>query len=86
LGLLEGMAKQAGLGDRLQLNLMPQDRAKNLEAVEVKLDALNLDEIVGFVHAIESARPPLIVDQFEVTPSFRARELLRVTMRVIALK
>ena len=84
LGYLERLAKQAGLGERLQLNLMPQDRGKNLEAVEVKLDALTLDEMIQFVHAVENAQPPLIIDQFEATPSFRSRELLRVTLRVIA--
>ena len=86
LGYLERLAREAGLGDRLQLNLMPQDRAKDLEAVEVKLDALTLDEMVGIVHALENAQPPLFIDQFEVTPSFRSRELLRVTLRVLAQK
>lgn len=86
LGYLERLARQEGLADRLQLNLMPQDRSKNLEAVEVKLDSLTLDEMVGIVHAIESSRPPLIIDQFEISPSFRSRELLRVTLRVLAQK
>lgn len=86
LGHLERLSRQSGLGDRLQLNLIPQERGSTVEAVEVKLDNLTLDEMVGFVHTLESARPPLVIDQFEVTPSFRTRDLLRVTLRVLAQK
>jgi hypothetical protein len=86
LSYVERLSRQAGLADRLQLNLIPQERASAVEAVEVKLDNLTLDETVGIVHTLESARPPLVIDQFEVTPSFRARDLLRVTLRVLAQK
>lgn len=86
LGHLERLSRQAGLGDRLQMNIVPQERNSALEAVEVKLDSLALDEMVGFVHMLEGSRPPLVIDQFEVSPSFRTRDLLRVTLRVLAQK
>jgi type II secretory pathway component PulM len=86
LGYLEGLAREAALGDRLQLNLVTPDRARALEAVEIKLDALTLDEMIAFIHRIESAPAALIIDHFEVTRSFRSRDLLRVTLRVLARK
>jgi hypothetical protein len=84
LGHLERLSRQSGLGDRLQMNLIPQERNSALEAVEVKLDSLTLDEMVGFVNTLENSRPQLVIDQFEVTPAFRQRDLLRVTLRVLA--
>ena len=86
IGNLESLAQRVGVGDRLQLNLVPQDRAKKLESVEMRVDSMTLDELLGLVHAIEDASPPLVIDHFELTPSFRSRELLRVTMRVLAQK
>ena len=86
IGSLESLAQEFQMADRLQLNLVPQERAKKLESVEMRVDSMTLDEMLGLVHAIESASPPLVIDNFELTPSFRSRELLRVTMRVLAQK
>jgi hypothetical protein len=84
LAYLEQLAKRRGLSDRLQLNGVPQDRGKNLEAVEVKLDALALDELMGFVYDVENGEAALGIDQLEMTPSFRSRDLIRLTLRVLA--
>jgi len=84
LAYLEQLAKKRGLSDRLQLNGVPQDRGKNLEAVEVKLDALALEELLGFVYDVETGNAALGIDQVELTPSFRSRDLIRLTMRVLA--
>jgi len=84
LAYLEQLAKRRGLSDRLQLNGVPQDRGKNLEAVEVKLDALALEELLGFVYDVESGNAALGIDLVELTPSFRSRDLIRLTMRVLA--
>jgi hypothetical protein len=84
LAYLEQLARKRGLSDRLQLNGVPQDRGKNLEAVEVKLDALVLEELLGFVYDVENGSAALGIDQVELTPSFRSRDLVRLTMRVLA--
>ncbi len=86
IGNLEELAHRVGVADRLQLNLVPQDRAKKLESVEMRVDSMTLDEMLALVHAIEDASPPLVIDNFELSPSFRSQELLRVTMRVLAQK
>ncbi len=86
IGNLEELAQRVGVEKRLQLNLVPQDRAKKLEAVEMRVDSMTLDEMLALVHAIEDASPPLVIDNFELSPSFRSQELLRVTMRVLAQK
>jgi hypothetical protein len=84
LAYLEQLARKRSLSDRLQLNGVPQDRGKNLEAVEVKLDALALEELLGFVYDVENGNAALGIDQVELTPSFRSRDLIRLTMRVLA--
>jgi hypothetical protein len=80
---LEQIARGRGLSDRLQLNSVPQERGRKLDAVEVKLDSLTLDEMLNFVNDVESSRAAIGIDQFELSPSFRARDLIRLTMRVV---
>ncbi len=86
IGYVEKIAKRARVADRIQLNLIPQDKNKEIETVEVKVASLNLDEMVNLVYAIENSNAPMVIDQFEISPSFRSKTLLRLSMRVSALK
>lgn len=86
IGLMENLAERNGLKDRIRLNRVPIDRARGLEAIDVRLDQLALDEMVAFVHSVENARPILVVDQLEITSSFRSTDLLRLSLRVLAKK
>ena len=72
--------------ERIQLNRVPLDKSRGVEAIDIKLDQLSLDEAVGFIHAIENSKPVLVVDQMEITNSFRSKQLLRLSMRVLAQK
>lgn len=84
LGRLELLAQRSNVAERLQLNLLSQDRNSELESAEVRVDGMTLDELVGFVHAIESAVPPLVIDHVELSPAFRDKTRLRATMRVLS--
>ncbi len=86
IGLMERLAGKNGLQDRIRLNRVPMDRAAGLEGIDVKLDQLALDELVAFVHSVEDAKPVLVIDQLEITPAFRASDLLRLSIRVLAKK
>lgn len=86
IGYAERLAGQNALKDRIQLNRVPLDKSRGIEAIDIKLDQLSLDEAVGFVHAIENSRPVLVVDQMEITNSFRSKQLLRMSLRVMAQK
>ena len=86
IGYVETIAKGARVADRIQLNLIPQDKDKKIETVEVKVASLNLDEMVDLVYSIENSAAPMVIDQFEISPSFRSNTLLRLSMRVSARK
>lgn len=86
IGYVEKLARRQNVSDRVQLNLIPQDKDKEVEVVEIKVDSLTLDQMVGFLHAVESADPPLLIDQLEVSSSYRSKTLLRLTVRVLARK
>ncbi len=86
IGNVEQLASRAGLKDRIQLNLVPTDKAKDVEGIDVKLDNLTLDEMVAFLHAIEGAVPPLVVAQVDITNAFRSQEHLRLSVRILAKK
>lgn len=86
IGYAERLAGQNNLKGRIQLNRVPMDKSRGIEAIDIKLDQLSLDEAVGFIHTIENAQPALVVDQMEITTSFRSKELLRLSLRVLAQK
>jgi hypothetical protein len=86
ISYVEQLASAINLKDRIQLNLLPDDGASGLQRIDVKLDNLTLDEAVGLVYTLENAENPLVIDQLEVTPAFRDKELLRLTLRVLAPK
>ena len=82
VGYLETLARQGGVADRIQLNLLPQGQ-NQWAGVEVKMEDLTLDEVVLFMHQVESADQRLIFEQFEVAPAFRGRGLLRLSARIL---
>jgi hypothetical protein len=86
IGHIEQLAARNALKDRIRLNRVPVDKSRGVQAVDIKLDQLSLDETVGFIHAIEHSRPVLVVDQMEITSSFRSKQLLRLSLRVLAQK
>lgn len=84
IGFVEQLANKINLKDRIQLNLIPKDNRSGLQGLNIKVDELTLDEMMGLIYALESAEMPLMIQQFELKPSFRNRDLLRLTLRVLA--
>lgn len=80
---LEDLMGRAGLRDRVQLNPVTQSASGRVQAMEIKAEQLTLDEMVRLVYMLEGPDVPVVVDQLEVGPSFRDKELLRVTVRVL---
>jgi hypothetical protein len=72
-----------------QYNGRPAARGRRkplIGAINIKLDNLSLDDMVSFIHAIENSKPVLVVDQMEITNSFRSQDQLRLSIRVLAQK
>ncbi len=80
---LEDLLARSGVRDRVQLNPVTQATGSRVQAMEIKAEQLTLDEMVRLVYLMEGPDVPLVIDQFDVAPSFRDKELLRVSLRVL---
>jgi general secretion pathway protein M len=84
IGYVEQLADGVGLRDRIQLNAIPTDASSGMQGVDVKVERMTLDEMVNLLYSLENADDRLIIDQLDLTPSFRDKTLLRLSMRVLA--
>jgi Type II secretion system (T2SS), protein M len=84
IGYVEQLADRAGLRDRIQLNLLPQDSKSGLQGLDIKVERMTLDELVQLLYSLEDSDYRLVIDQIELSPSFRDKTLLRLSMRVLA--
>lgn len=80
---LEDLLSRTGMRDRIQLNPVTQSGTSSVQAMEVKAEQLTLDEMVRLVYIMESPGVPVSIEQFDVGPSFRDKEMLRVSLRVL---
>lgn len=80
---MEDLLARTGMRDRIQLNPVTQTGTGRVQAMEVKAEQLTLDEMVRLVYMMESPDVAISIEQFEIGGSFRDKELLRVTMRVL---
>lgn len=86
IGYLEARASQSQLQQRIRLNQLDLGQNAVYQAVEVLVDQLTLDETVFLIRAIEQADVPLAIEQLEISRSFRDTKLLRMSLRVLALR
>lgn len=84
IGFVEQLANRIQLKSRVQLNLIPQRKSTGMQGIELKVDNLTLDEMVKLVYTLEDAKRTLIIDRFEVSPSFRTKKRLRISMRILS--
>jgi hypothetical protein len=83
IGYLEQLSDRAGVKQRVQLNPVSQSQPGRAQAVDVRLDQATLDELVRLLYAIENADAMLVIEQVEVSQSFKEKDLLRVSLRVL---
>lgn len=84
IGFIEQLANRLQLKGRVQLKLIPQEKSIGMQGIELKVDNLSLDEMVELVYILEDAKRPLIIDRFEVSPSFRTKKRLRLSLRILS--
>jgi hypothetical protein len=80
---MEDLLTRTGMRDRIQLNPVTQTGPGRVQAMEVKAEQLTLDEMVRLVYMMESPDTGVSIEQFEIGASFRDKEMLRVTLRVL---
>lgn len=84
IGYAEQLAARVGVKDRIQLNVLPRDTSRGLQGLDMRVDRLTLDELVNLLYTVENADYRLVIDQIEISPSFRDQALLRLSMRVLS--
>ena len=84
IGFVEQLARRINLGERVQLNLIPNDNRSGLQGIDIKVSDLTLDEMFELLFALENSEIQLMIQQLELNPSFRHRDLLRLSIRVLA--
>ena len=84
IGYVEQLADRIGVKDRIQLNLIPQETRSGLQGLDIRVSRLSLDEFVNLLYTLEDSDYRLMIDQLELSPSFRDKDLLRLSMRVLA--
>jgi len=84
IGFVEQLANRLQLKGRVQISSIPQKKSTGMQGIELKVDNLTLDEMVELVYKLENAERPLIIDRFEVSPSFRTKKRLRLSMRILS--
>ncbi len=84
IGHIEQLAARVTLKDRIQLNQVPRERTKGMQGIDIKLDNLTLDEMMEFIYVLENSGFGIVVDQLDITWSFRSKKLLRLSMRVLS--
>jgi len=84
IGFVEQLADKVGVRDRIQLNLIQRETKSGLQGIDIKAERLSLDEMVNLLYTLEDSDYRLIIDQLDLSPSFRDKDLLRLSMRVLA--
>lgn len=84
IGYMEQLTDRAGLKSRVQLNPITQTSGTRVQAIDLKIDQMTLDEMQRLLYTIENAEFILVVDQVDISPSFKEKDLLRVSLRVLA--
>jgi hypothetical protein len=84
IGYMEQLTDRAGLKARVQLNPITQAAGAKVQAIDLKVDQMTLDETLRLLYTIENAEFILVLDQVEISPSFKDKDLLRLTLRVLA--
>ncbi len=81
---LDDMVSQSNLRDRAQLTPITQAPGSKVQSADLRMDQMTLDETMNLLYRIENEDPPLVIDQINLSPSFKAKDLLRVSLRVLA--
>jgi len=84
---LEELATQAGIRNKiLYINptvSTPSEMYRE-ESVEVKMDGVTLEQLVRYLHQVESSPQLLKIKRLDIKPRFDNRQILTATFRVSA--
>ncbi|MGE3541444.1 MAG: type II secretion system protein GspM [Candidatus Tectimicrobiota bacterium] len=84
---LEELAGQTGIRNKI-LHMKPTvstpSEVYNEESVEIKMEGVTLEQLVRYLHQVESSPQLLKIKRLEVKPRFDNRQILTATFRVSA--
>ncbi|MBM3222934.1 MAG: type II secretion system protein M [Candidatus Tectomicrobia bacterium] len=84
---LEELAGQTGIRNKI-LHMKPTvstpSEVYNEESVEVRMEGVTLEQLVRYLHSVESSPQLLKIKRLEMKPRFDNRQILTATFRVSA--
>lgn len=80
---IDRILRQTNLKSKSQTSV--EDRAKKGQKLILKLNELNLTELANIVHKIEHNKPVIIINNLEISHSFKDGELLRVNLTLLGI-
>ena len=79
---VDRILKQQGLKSKSTISM--GDTPKSGQKLSLKLIDINLSQLVGLTYKIENEDPTIIIENFELIPSFQNKKLLRVNINLIS--
>ena len=87
---MDQLAGQAGIKDRITYMKPTKGVQKNggyrISRVEMKLDAITLDQLVTYLHGVETSENMVDVKKLSITKKDKNQELISVVMQVETLE
>ncbi|MCP4298757.1 MAG: type II secretion system protein M [Proteobacteria bacterium] len=81
-GRVDRLVKQLGL--RANSTISMGDTPQSGQKLALKVIDINLSQFVKLIYKIENEDPTIIIENFELSPSFQNRKLLRININLIS--
>ncbi len=81
-GRVDRLVKQLGL--RANSTISMGDTPQSGQKLALKVIDINLSQLVKLIYKIENEDPTILIENFELSPSFQNRKLLRVNINLIS--
>lgn len=82
---LEEVARQTGVQNKIQSmkpTISPPNDAYKEESVEIKMEGVTLEQLIPYLHQVESSPQVLKIKRLDIKPRTDNRQILTVTFRV----
>ena len=80
---LNYILKQANLKSKSRISV--GDRPRSGQKLAMTLTDLNLNELVILIYKIEHSSPVILIDTFDLSPSYKSDKLFRINMSLSSL-
>ena len=77
---IDFILNQTNLKTRSKISI--GDRARNGQRLVLNLTEINLSELVNLIYKIENSTPVILIDSFDLSPSYQSEKLFRISLAI----